>query len=90
MIELNCKVVKKSGNPLISTPNSPPPFQVYPSFLVKKFCTRPQATQFLEGPTPLSPFNKGGGEGGEEDSIMLTTILEMLHIRPCHTEDYLI
>ena len=37
----------------------PPPFQVYPLFLAKNF-EPSQVTQFLEGPTPPPPFNKGG------------------------------
>ena len=41
--ELNCRVVKKVGTPLISG--------LYP-FPWKKFCP----TQFLEGPTPLLSF----------------------------------
>ena len=39
----------------------PPPFQVYPPFLGKKFVPPPQVTHFLEGPTPIPFNNRGGG-----------------------------
>ena len=48
VIELNCKVVKKSGNRPPPTPSpiptSTPPFQVYLPFLAKNFVP-PQVTQ---------------------------------------------
>ena len=46
------------GTP-IST--SSPPFQVYPSILVKNVDPPPSPllNRFLEGPTPPIPFNKG-------------------------------
>ena len=55
MIEL--KVIKK-WQPPIST--STPHFQVYPTFLAKNVEPPLLVTQFLESPTPPSPFNKGG------------------------------
>ena len=60
-MKFNCKVTKKGQPPSLHQPPSllrvVPPFQ-------QKFWTPPsgQVTQFLEGPTPLLPFNKGGGQ----------------------------
>ena len=59
---LNCKAIKK-WQPPYSTSTPPPSFQVYPSFLAKKFAL-PQLINFQKVLPPLILGWGGGGGGG--------------------------
>ena len=58
-IELNCNVVKNVATPLPISTSTPPTFSGLYPLSSKKFRTPFQVTQFMEGPTTPSPFNKG-------------------------------